>query len=361
MSTGISNADLIDLQKTTLANLPNMEFEVVLGLQSFPVIDLWFGQNKKQIESGTMIERNIMLDTTGNARHVKLYQKTPINVGDVQNKITAPWCQVQTHYSIERRESLRNRAPARYIDLLKGRRIDATLDLAKLLERRAWATPNSASDDLNPRGLPYWLSMCDDGVTSDGDFIGKTIRYGDGSTSTSKAGIDAALAANAMWRNYAGTYTAIDGDFVKKMRRAFHACEFKSPVTVEDLRKGPLSNFKIYMGLDTLVAYEELTASKNVGQNYGNDLAKFHGNTVFRRVEIVHTPSLNGASYSPVYGINHRNFYPIVQDGDWMRESDPMMDLEQHNVITTFIDGSYQFFSRNVRESGFVLHTAIAG
>jgi hypothetical protein len=360
MSTGISNADLIDLQRTTLANLPDMEFEVALSLQNFPVIDRWFGRNKKQIESGTSIERNIMLDTTGNARHVKLYQKTPINVGDVQHKFTAPWVQVQTHYSIERREALRNRAPARYIDMLKGRRIDATLDLAKLLERRAWSTPNSASDDLNPRGLPYWLSMCDNGVTSDGDFIGKTIRYGDGSTSTNKAGIDGAVGANAMWRNYAGTYTAIDGDFVRRMRRAFHACDFKSPITVEDLQKGPSSMFKIYMGLDTLVAYEELTASKNEGQNYGNDLAKFHGNTVFRRVEIVHTPQLNTAAYAPVYAVNHGKYYPVVQDGDWMRESDPMVDLEQHNVLTTFIDGSYQFLSINVRESGFVLHQPIA-
>jgi hypothetical protein len=27
-----------------------------------------------------------------------------------------------------------------------------------------------------------------------------------------------------------------------------------------------------------------------------------------------------------------------------------MMDVEQHNVITTFIDGSYQYFCTNVRE-----------
>jgi hypothetical protein len=110
MSLGISNDQLLDLTKTTLANLPDMEFEVALSLQNFPVMDLWFGKNKKQVESGTSIERNIMLDTTGNARHVKLYQKTPINQGDVQTKITAPWVQVQTHYTVERREALRNRA-----------------------------------------------------------------------------------------------------------------------------------------------------------------------------------------------------------------------------------------------------------
>jgi hypothetical protein len=360
MSVGISNADLIDLQKTTLQNLPDMEFEVVLSLQNFPVIDKWFGENKKSIGSGTQIERNIMLDTTGNAKHVKPFQKTPINIGDTQTKITAPWCRVQTHYSIERREALENRSPARYIDLLKARRIDGTLDLAKLLERRAWATPNSASDDVNPRGLPYWISMLDAAATSTGAFSGSRIIYGDLTTSQSKGGIDLSLAANANGKNWAATYTAIDATFVANLRRAFHAVEFKSPVTVEGLQKGNTSNYKIYMGLDNLVAYEELTAGKNVGQDYGNDLAKFHGATVFRRVEIVHTPSLNGATYSPVYGVNHGMFYPVVLEGDWMRESDPMMDVEQHNTMTTFIDGSYNFFSKNYRESGFVLHTVTA-
>jgi hypothetical protein len=360
MSNGISNASLLDLQATTLKNLPNMEFEVVLNLQSYPVLDRWFRGNKKQIESGTSIERNIMLDTSGNAQHVRLYQKTPINVGEVQTKLTAPWVQAQTHYSIERREALRNRSPARYIDLLKSRRIDATLDLAKLLEARAWSTPNTSSDDLNPRGLPYWISMTDSGSASTGDFIGKTIRYGDDTTSTTKAGIDASTSANAMWRNWAGVYSSINAAFVTQLREAFHALDFKSPITVADLQKGPASNFKIYMGRANLCAYEDLTAGKNEGQNYGNDLAKFYGNTVFRRVEVVHTPSLNDVTYAPIYGVNHSKFYPVVLDGDWMREGEPMADVEQHNVFTTFLDCSYQYFCTNVREGGFVLHTAIS-
>ncbi|MFP3386145.1 hypothetical protein, partial [Tritonibacter sp. SIMBA_163] len=104
-----SNSDLLDLTRTTLENLPDMKFEVPLDYQRYPVCNMWFSQEKKQVDSGTSIERNIMLDTSGNARFVRLYQKTPINVTDVQKKITAPWVQAQTHWSIERREALRNR------------------------------------------------------------------------------------------------------------------------------------------------------------------------------------------------------------------------------------------------------------
>lgn len=370
MSTGISNAKLLDLVATTLPNLPKMEFEVALEYQDYPVCNQWFQGDKKQVESGTSIERNIILDTSGNARHVRLFQKTPINVSDVHQKITAPWCQVQTHWSAERRELLRNRAPARFIELLKGRRIDGQLDLADLLELRAWLTPTSATDDLNPRGLPYWISMRQDAVTAatdNGGFSCYTVRYRGGTSSASKGNIDGSLAANAKWRNYGFVYTAIDADFVKRMRRAFHAVNFKSPMLVKDLRIGPSSKFRIYMDLDVLTEYEDLVTSAN--DNLGRDLDPFHGITTFRRVPILYTPQLDdmtvlgGSATSntpaPVYGVNHAMFYPMVQAGDWMREEGPISDVEQHNVFTTFIDGSYQFFCKNVRQSGFCGHTAL--
>lgn len=365
---GIANSDLMDLIATTLPNLPTMDFETALKYQDYPVCNQWFQGDKIQIESGTSIERNIILDTSGNARHVRLFQKTPINVSDIQHKITAPWCQVQTHWSIERREMLRNRAPARFIDLLKSRRLDATLDLADLLEERAWSLPSSATDDLNPRGVPYWLSMRADASPGQG-FDAYLVRFGldSGSTSNSKGGIDGSIAANARWKNYAATYTTIDADFVKRMRRAFHATKFKSPLLAKDLRQGPTSKFRLYFPLDELVEYEDLVTSAN--DNLGRDLDPFHGITTFRRVPIIYTPQLDGFTViggsdnvntpNPIFAINHAMFYPIVQSGDWMREDGPHTDQEQHNVFTTFIDGSYQFFCKNVRNAGFVMHNDI--
>jgi hypothetical protein len=365
MPSGISNSDLLDLTRTTLANLPDMQFEVPLDFQRYPVCNMWFNREKKQVDSGTSIERNIMLDTSGNARFVRLYQKTPINVTDVQKKITAPWVQVQTHYSIERREALRNRTPARYVSLIQSRRTDATLDLADLLERKAWETPISASDDLNPRGVPYWLSLRNDGNSGQG-FDGQTIRYAGGTTSTEKAGLDGSLAANTKWRNYAATYTAINADFVKRMRRAFHATNFRSPMLVKDIETGR-NRYYIYMGLDNLTDYEDLATKQN--DNLGRDLDPFHGMTTFRRVPIEYTPVLddftildggdNDFKPSPIFAINHDKFFPIVLEGDFMRESEPMIDVEQHNVQTVFTDSSFQFFCNNVREAGFVMHKVI--
>ncbi len=370
VNNGISTDQLQDLLATTLENLPQGQFETALDYQNYPVCNQWFQADKMSSEAGTSIVRNIVLDDSGNARHVRLFQKTPINVADVHTTITAPWCHVQTHWSIERREILFNRKPAKLIDLLKTRRQDAQMALANLLEERAWATPSSATDDLNPRGVPYWMSLRNDGVTAatdDGDFLGQTIRYTGGSSATSKAGIDGSLTANAKWRNYAAVYTAINADFVKRMRRAFHATNFKSPLLVKDLTIGPSSKFRIYMGLDELSAYEDLVTQAN--DNLGRDLDPFHGATTFRRIPIIYTPQIDdftvigGSETSntpaPIFAINHDMFYPIVQDGDWLREDGPMRDVEQNNVLTTFLDGTYQYFCKNVRQSGFVLHTAI--
>lgn len=352
---GVSNNDLVDLTRTTLENLPQMDFEYALQYQEYPVCNLWFGSDRKMIDSGESIKRNIALDTTGNARMVRLYQKTPIGVADIHHQITAPWVQAQTHWSIERREALRNRKPAAYINLLKSRRADATLDMADLLESKAMATPTSDSDDLNPRGLPYWISKRDDDSDGQG-FDGQTVRYSGGTTSTTKGGIDAS--AEARWRNWAATYTAINAEFVQRMRKAFHATRFRSPMLAKDLQRGPSSKYRIYMGLDELVAYEDLATKQN--DNLGRDLDPFHGNTTFKKIPITYMPVLDDDADNAVYAVNHGKFMPFVQEGDWMRESDPMMDVEQHNVITTFVDCSFQFFCLNVRESGFVLHNPIA-
>jgi dsDNA-binding SOS-regulon protein len=158
MSSGVSNDSLIDLLRTTQTNLPDMDFEVALKYQDWIVVNEWFGKEKIEEDSGTSIVRNIVLDNNGNARMVRLYQKTSLNQGDTQRQITAPWCQVQSYYNVHRQEMLRNRKKAKFIDLVESKRLDGMLSLAELLEERAIKAPENSSDDLNPYGLPYWLN-----------------------------------------------------------------------------------------------------------------------------------------------------------------------------------------------------------
>lgn len=364
---GISNSDLIDLQRTTLENLPDMDFEVALTYQQYLVCDKWFGNDKVQVESGTSIKRNIILDDSGNAIHTRLFAKVPVNVADVQRQITAPWVQARTHYTIERREALRNRTPARYVELLKSRRVDAMVSLANLIERDGWKAPINSSDDLNPRGLPYWLSKIANADTGTPGFVGKRVVYTDGSTSNDIGGINAST--ETKWRNYAAEYSAISTtDLLLAMRKAFHAINFQSPIMVKDLKEGTLSNYRIYMDLTVLSTVEGLAQAQNVGsEKLGPDLDRFHGITAFRRVPLMYAPLLDsdtdasgGASSAPVYMVNHNMFFPIVLQGDWLRENEPMSDVESNNTFVTIVDNSYQFFCKNRRTAGAVIHKQIA-
>lgn len=363
---GISNADLIDLTRTTLENLPDMEFETALNQANYPAINEWFQSDKVQEDGGTSIVRNIMLDNSGNARHVRLYQRSSINVADVQTKITAPWVQIEGQWSIERREVLRNRGRAKFIDLVQSRRMDAMLAMADLLEQRAWLSPQNTSDDLNPRGITFYLSKIipPNGTGYDsaidittGGFVGRRVLFNDATQSiTDKAGINPTT--QAKWRNYAAQKTGINSDFIKSMSRAFYATKFVPPMTVKELKSGPASKYRIYMGLDDLTEYGDLARKAN--ENLGADLDKFHGVLAFNRVPILYAPNIDTDASRPVYGVNHSKFYPIVLEGDWMREDEPDRDPELHNVTTTFVDGSYQYFNTNVRESGFVIHNLLA-
>lgn len=358
---GISNSDLVDLLKTTQENLPSLNFEVAISQQEFQAVNEWFTTEKIQEESGTSISRRVMLDNSGNARHVRLYQKSSINVGDVMKPLTAPWVQIEGQYSFERREILRNRAPARLIKLMETRRLDAQLAMADLLEQRAWKTPTDSSDDVNPRGLPYYLSKLlpaagagyDSAIDIAGAFSGRRIIYGDASAVLNdKSGINPTT--QSKWRNYVDEIDGINSAAVKKLAKAFYATKFKSPMLASELKKGPASKYRLYGTLDDIVEYDDLARKSN--DNLGADLAKFHGVTAFNRVPFLWSPNLDADVDKPIYGVNHAKFFPIVLSGDWMREGEPMQDVEMHNVSTVFLDGSYQYFSTNVRESGFVVH-----
>ncbi len=372
MSAGVPSSQLRDLIQTTLENLPDNKIEVALNYESHVVVNEWLRSNRVQLEGGESISRRVILDHSGTARHVRLYQATTPTVTDVVRTITAPWCNVQSDYSFDEREILRNRPNAtQIVNLIKTRRLDAMLSLADLLEERAWATPNSATDDLNPRGLPYWLCMLNDGVTSDGDFLGETVRYYDSSTSTqttgtTRAGLDSDTLSK--WRNYAFTYSTVNRSLITQMRTASYKTNFKPPIIIPNMSEnaGQMKR-RIYMNTSTIVAFEELAHTQN--DQLGGDIARYLGATLFNRIPLVQIPQLDDFtvvdggdsdfSPEPIFAVNHNHFYPYIQQGYWLKESEPMNDRNQHNVFTVFVDGSYQFFCNNLRQAGWVGHISI--
>lgn len=356
---GIDNDKLKDLLRTTLQDLPKDDFEVMWDSQEFEFSRI-YNESRRKIDGGTSIKRNVVLDEKGNAKYRRLFDTDTPKVDAIQSEIDVPWTQLGTDYSWDVVEILRNRhSPRGYIDLVEGRRTERLWGLAELIEDRGWLTPTNAADKLHPYGIPYYLNMLDSAVTA-GGFKGKTVRYQDATTTTTVAGIDGAL--EAKWRNYADVYTKIDNAFLRTMRKAFLLTRFKAPPGVRSPgqdQPGPMA--KIYCNADIAVELMDLSDKRDDNNTQkdlaGKALVEIEGATFFNRRPVVYIPQLDGVTNSPVYFVDWSKIQPIVQDGYWMEESEPMIDRGQHTTVTVFVDGSHQNLCINRRTAGFVLHT----
>jgi len=364
---GVKNADLVDLIETTLPDLPKQNFEVAWTNQNYEACRI-YQEDRMEIDGGTSIKRKLMLNPTGNARYRRLFDTDEPAVGDVMYEIDVPWTQVGTHYSWDKVEILRNKNSAKgFIRLLETRRIDGLWSLADLIEDRFWKAPDSATDDLNPYGVPYYLNMLDDDSTTAG-FSGKTIRYEGGTTGTVCAGLDANT--ETKWKNYAATYTKIDNAFLKTFRTAFIKTKFKAPIILNDPSSPYNAAKRIYSDADVAVELQDLADAKDdnhSGKDVLGNLRMDDGGLVYiNRLPVIYisqlddvTDPVQSSATAPLYCVDFTKFIPYVQDGFWMEESEPMTDRGQHTTFTIFLDGSHNNLCINRRTAGFVVHKPI--
>ena len=356
---GIDNDQLIDLVRTTLKDLPKGQFEIAWDSQEFEFCRI-YQQNRRKVDGGTSIQRNIVLDETGAASYRRLYDTDQPSVENVQTQIDVPWTQLGTNYSWDVLEIMRNKASGKgYIDLLESRRLERLWGLAELIEDRGWLTPTSATDNLFPYGVPYYLNFRATSNSGSG-FDGQTIRYSDGTTGTVAAGIDAAV--ESKWRNYAATYVSANNELLRTLRRAFLLTRFRPPVNISNApgSDAPGSFRKLYANADVCVELQDLADKRDDNTSpkdlAGKALIDVEGTTYFNRVPLVYIPQLDGVTEDPLYYVDFDKFQPIVQDGYWMEEGKPMMDRRQHTTVTVFVDAAHQNLCTNRRTVGFVAH-----
>lgn len=356
----IKDSDLADLIASTLNDLPKQEFEVAWTNQDYEFCRIY--QNERMvIDGGNQIERKVVFDPLGNAKYRRMYEIDEPKVGSVLHTIKVPWTQLSTDYSWDKFEILRNKNSAKgFINLMTVKRLEGLWSLADLIEDRAWKTPTSATDDLYPYGVPYYLNMFNaaGSINSTAGFVGATVVFQDTTTSTICANIDASV--EEKWRNYAAVYTAVDNAMLKSFRRAFIATKFKAPLFINDPSNSRNAQKRVYTDIDTITELMDLADKKDdnhTGKDVLGNLTVDDGGLCYiNRLPVVHTPQLDGASYTPIYCIDFSKFIPVVHDGYWMEESEPKSDRSQHTTFTVFLDGAHNNLCTNRRQAGFVLH-----
>jgi len=363
----VKSSELVDFISSTLDDFPKQEFEVAWTNQDYEACRI-MQKDRYVIDGGDQITRKVMLSNTGNARYRNYYDTDEPAVGDTLHTIRVPWTRLSTNYTFDDLEIIRNKNNAkRILDLMKVRRIDGLWSLADLIEERFWKTPTNAADELYPYGVPYYIRLMTSGTHTDG-FVGQTISYQDGSDGTVCAGIDSSV--EAKWRNYAAEYTEVDNAMLKKFRLAFMYTRFKAPIFINDPGNVRNAQKRIYCDYETAADLMDLADAKDdnhKGKDVLSNLTVDKGGDLVRinRLPVVPIPQLEGytdpvsnTAVAPIFCVDFANFVPVIHDGYWMKEGEPMVDRGQHTTFTVFLDGAHCNLCTNVKKAGFVLHKA---
>lgn len=334
----ITEQDIRDMVVTTLRNLgPPTFVQAAQRLADYEVFPIWFKKDRVQLTGGTGIRRTIMLRTSNTARFVGLTDEDTPVVSDLMEAIEADWTRVSDDWSFERRQVLMNAGDSFITDVIVPKRIDTMLNIVDKIESGAFSAPSSSSDRRSPLGLPYWVCR--------GSGTGFTGRHPTGHTSVGGINAD----ENPNWRNYYDTYSAFTkSDLIRKMRRAWSAINFKSPVDIKDYVFNRGVRYRCYCNSETMRNFEELAENQN--ENLGRDLASIDGVSLsFRGSPIREIKYLDNDSNFPIYMIDHSKFMTYVLKGDYMRESEPTNDRTNHNWFTIYVDCTYQHISLDRR------------
>jgi len=339
----LSDADIADLIKGTQHHLGKNKFtSLMTDLQHHEAASRIMTKDKIEIQGGDQIQRNIAVKNSDNARQVGMFQTDDVSIPDLLQQIKVPWKHTVTEWAWERREALIQVGQNTVLSTLKLRRAGALVSQADHMEAQFWSKPASSSNELECFGVPYWVVS--DTTTAAGAFNG-----GNPSGFTSGAGgLDSSTYTR--WKNYTFNYSAMtDQDALAKMRRTYRKINFKSPIDVNDYRKGNGSDMRIYMDETTLDDYESLVRKQN--DNLGNDAAKYQDETVFKRTPVVWCPYLddNSSETNPIYFLNFNNFHPIFLKGDVLRETEQEKAPGQHNVFVVYVDTTWNLLCTDRR------------
>ena len=336
--------DIADLITITQKDLGRLRWtDLSYDLQEYIALPSLLQKEKVAFGSGYGMQYNVMTGTSGAAKDVGLYEVDNVNVSDVMQTATVPWRHMTTNYAIERREIAMNTGAAQIVDLVKIRRHDSMVDLAKHLESRFWSRPASSSDNKQMYGVPYWIVY----NSSDG-FTGLTPGSSDFSD---VAGLNPST--YDQWRNYSATYTTVSStDLIRKWRKAATFTKFMTPHP-NNPYGGDRAGY--YTNYDVIGPLEEVLEAQN--DNLGNDIASKDGKLLFRQVPVTWVPHLEDFTGDPIYGINWGVFKPAFLSGEYLREEGPNKASNQHTVFQTHVDLTMNTICYD-RRRNFVLATA---
>lgn len=368
---GVGLNSYILLLATIQHQTPFGEFEHIVSERDFPLISELM-KRAETISNGTLVEHDAMFDPAGEMRWVKPAQAIPFKNVENMFKVRVHWAISNQNMHFEEREINAKRAgkkgkeAARVIqDFYKARRqANIVMPWNKQWEAGMLNVPTNADDDTTPVGYPGWVCLAPSGFTGI-DWRGESIRYADGSTSTTIGGIRTDdVRTRGLWKNLTGTVAKWgDKACLDVMLEFYKRGRFKKPPKTTNVNASQPDDTIILVGTDVWLDMAKL-AQVCMDQKRG-DLTLVDGVLRYMGIEIQDVPNMDyNAShplwkYRPMYWIDRRSYKILKMEGEFMRESEPMrISAERHRSYGIQVDTQAAAICFNRRQQG-VIHLPI--
>lgn len=348
--------DLGDLLNTTLPDLPRT-FSSTLRQTDYPLTRMFFTEFKRKKQGGKWYEKRIRARARTTFQFVNLYEPTGALQEDLVVVQRTDWIHWQEKMPFDDREVDANSGGAQIIEMMEERRDGSYEGIYNGLEDDLSDVPDNSSDRKHLSGLPYWAPTLElNSEDPDGGFNGKTIYFRDGTSSTTRAGVDLSDARNQRARTFVGTYSGYaDEPFFDLLRRAITRTNFGTLLQLEGEKPADSSAGGMYLLADHDMN-DQLVRRINKGPDDQNgdierfDQAKFSG------VKMVRVPTLSSFAYKPVYGCKRAKTFGIVLKDRWMKELKAINSQSTPETWVVPIVGTCNLTCDDPRSGIFNLH-----
>lgn len=306
--------------------------QVAQSSTRYEIFSRWFREDKVIIDGGYGVERQLMVDEEDDDDiHTGPYAEDQVDFQDVMDKVRVDFVLAKKGWTFNYDEIVTNRDGQMLFDLIQSRRSAKLLTIIKGIESRGWMAPAGPTDSLVPYGVPFWIVK-----NATRGFTG-----GYPSGFTNMANIDLDLHPN--FKNWSNPYTDISRpDLIYKMRDGVLETEFVSPLEVGGEGDVIMETYRQYCNNGTYLDLQQKMEDQN--ENLGPDLGRSStGKLMWNGNPIVAVPALNSDDQDPIYSICHDTFKPIVQAGNFLRESEVIRSTKNSDQFVVFLHLKYNY------------------
>lgn len=374
---GLSISQISDLTTNTRPKQPKNKYTQTQALTDFPLVRLFFKDNKEIIDGGagytvpagggtafaSSYEARVRLRDSAAFEWIRPFTVSANVLTQLFGLAAAPMAFFREHFLFDKLEKAMNGGEEQIVNELDGRRDGCAASIHTNLERAiARATQPLSGNTADFRGLFGILSTTSLNAASDttGDFNGQQIVNSDNSTTASILGIDASNVDNQRWRNWCANYSGtLNVPALDTMRRGMTRTNFMALDEFKaDSARAGAGKRCILMGHGNADEYEKLSNAgadwKIVGATGDVNRATQY---TFRGVDIIRTPAFDEISFAPIVGVWTKHVYGLNIQGIWMNEAEPQSHMQSSTTFRVDEVSSAQMFCDDRRAGAWVLST----